>query len=210
MAGSEIYDRSRRAEDDYFRRRDAELMEKAREASRAAAAARVEQAGAGERQLLGDALGVHDAAILGPLHAAGMRASHGVLLEWLPAIDIAWVDDIEMEEREELRRQFAVDPQANASGLALLSEWLFLRPPREALMAARQALRSRLDAMDPTTRQDVVARIVARCEAVGRASGGVLGFWALSWDERARIDGLRESLGDRSVEPMEGPIEIAH
>ena len=204
MTDSASLDRSRRAEDDYFRRKDAELLAKARAAL---GAQRVDQDFEYERRLLSDAIGLHHLDVVVPLHTAGLRADSVVLLEWLPAVEVAWVDDIEVREREELRRQFAEGPDSGPSAMALLTEWLFVRPPHEAIVAAKRALRHRLEALDPTSRRDMLGRIVARCEAVGRASGGLLGLGALSWNEGARIDGIREDLGD---EPEPLPVDIPH
>jgi len=204
----DLYDRSRRAEDDYFRRKDAELIE-AGAAPTASGKTPIDAAGEFELRILGDALGVHERDLIVPLHAAGLRAASAVLIEWLPAIEVAWIDDVDLAEREELRRQFAADPQSSGPALALLTEWLFVRPPLEAMVAARRVMRRRLDASDADNRRVMLGRIVSRCEAVGCASGGFFGLGAMSWDEQARIDVIRESLGDDLSPPAEA-IEIPH
>ena len=202
---NDFNERARLAEDDYFRRRDAELIERAR-LSRAQAAVSVPERSAGEQALV-DALHTEDAGLVGALHAAGLNASNTSLLEWLPAIEVAWVDDVDMHEREELRRQYATDPASDGASLSLLTEWLFVRPPHEALLAARQALRHRLDALPEAERTERVQQIVRRCEVVGHASGGIFGLGALSWEEHERIEAIKEALGDDS-NPLEGPVEI--
>lgn len=207
---NERYEQARRAEDDYFRRRDAELIERARQA-RAQATAQTAYAPERSRdeQALVDALGLEDAAVVGPLYAAGLKASSVALLDWLPAIEVAWVDDVDMHEREELRRQYATDASADGPSLSLLTEWLFVRPPHEALLAARQALRHRLDALPEADRRARIRDIVGRCETVGRASGGIFGLGTLSWDEQERIDEIKEALGEEPS-PLTGPVEIPH
>lgn len=202
---NDFNERARLAEDDYFRRKDAELIERARQA-RARATASVPDQSAGEQELV-HALHTADAALVSALHAAGLNASNTSLLEWLPAIEVAWVDDVDMHEREELRRQYATDPASDGASLSLLTEWLFVRPPHEALLAARQALRLRLDALPETERTARLQQIVRRCEVVGRASGGLFGLGALSWEEHERIEAIKESLGDDS-NPLAGPVEI--
>ncbi|MFN7914320.1 MAG: hypothetical protein U0Q55_03200 [Vicinamibacterales bacterium] len=206
---NELYERARRAEDDYFRRKDAELIERAREArAQGTATAASPQRSEGEQALV-DALGIEDPAVVGPLHAAGLSASNVSLLDWLPAIEVAWVDDVDMHEREELRRQYATDPASDGASLSLLTEWLFVRPPHEALLAARQALRRRVDALPEPERRSRIQAIVQRCETVGHASGGIFGLGTLSWDEQARIEAIREALGDEP-DPLNGPVEIPH
>jgi hypothetical protein len=204
---NDFNERARLAEDDYFRRRDAELIERARLA-RAQPPAPVTERSAGEQALV-DELHIEDPALVGALHAAGLDASNTSLLEWLPAIEVAWVDDVDMHEREELRRQYATDPASNGASLSLLTEWLFVRPPHEALLAARQALRRRLDALPEAERSARVRQIVRRCEVVGHASGGIFGLGALSWEEHDRIEAIREAIGD-DTDPLKGPVEIPH
>jgi len=125
MTNTNANDRARLAEDDYFRRRDAELIEQARQARVQASA---EGALALETRELADALGVHDAGLVGTLHAVGFRAGNSGLLDWLPAIDVAWVDDLDLRERHELRVLMAADPRAAARSLTLMTEFLFIPP----------------------------------------------------------------------------------
>lgn len=205
----ELYERARLAEDDYFRRKDAELIERARQARAPAAAAATVRERPADEQALALALGTADDAVIGSLYAAGLRASNVALLEWLPAVEVAWVDDVDMHEREELRRQFATDPssEGQSQSLSLLTEWLFVRPPHEALLAARQVLRHRIDGLPEPERRALVQAILRRCDAIGRASGGIFGLGALSWDEQDRIDAVKEALGEE-ISPLTGPVEI--
>lgn len=205
---NELYERARLAEDDYFRRKDAELIERARE-RRAAAGAPSSIERSDDEQALAVALGLTDDGIVRSLHAAGLRAVNVALIDWLPAVEVAWVDDVDMHEREELRRQFATDPASDGQSLSLLTEWLFVRPPHEALLAARQALRHRLDGLPEAERRERIQAILRRCEAIGRASGGIFGLGALSWDEQDRIDAVKEALGEE-LTPFTGPAEIPH
>lgn len=207
MAISETHDRARRYEDDYFRRRDAELIAKAR-----AAAARPEPdtASRQERTRLGDALGLHAPHIIEPLYEAGLRSGTIGLLEWLPAIEVAWIDGVDAREREELSRQFEATAGPDGLGVSLLNEWLYGRPPHEAMIAAKQALRHQLDQLDADTRQDALRRIASRCEVVGRVSGGWFGIGTLSDAERTFIERVREDLGDATVSDNVLPGEIPH
>ena len=195
MAVSEVDDRAGRTEDEDFRRKDAELIARAR-------------AFLSERQQLGDALGLHAPDIIAPLHDAGVRADTVGLLEWLPAIEVAWIDGVDAREREELSRQFEMTAGPDGLGVSLLNEWLYGRPPHEAMIAAKRALRHQLDHLDAEARQDALQRIAARCEVVGRLSGGWFGIGTLSNEERAHIDRVREDLGDPTVSDDVLPGEI--
>lgn len=207
MTSTNANDRARLAENDYFRRRDAELIAQARQAREQASA---ESALALEMRELADALGVHDAGSLGGLHAAGFRAGNTGLLDWLPAIDVAWVDALDVRERHELRVQMAADPRAEARSLTLMTEFLFI-PPSETLMAAaREVLRRQLAAMDPAARRTRLAALVERSAAVAVASGGVWILGAVSGEERRRIVAIRTGLGEPEPDLLAGPAEFPH
>lgn len=207
MTGTDLHERAARRENESFGNKNAALMKQAPEWLSGSGANRAAEF---ERRMLGDALGIHDEDVVGPLYALGLRCRTTVLLEWLPAIEVAWIDNVDVHERWELRRQFAEDPRTGTAGVALLTEWLFVRPPHEAMVAARRALRCRLESSDVVSRRQMLDRIVSRCEAVGRSSGGLFGRGALSWNERSRIDVIREALGDEPILPFSEAMSFPH
>jgi hypothetical protein len=208
MTESSMFDRSRRAEDEYFRRRDAELVAKARAALRLGPVD--EPAIDAELRELAEAIGLGQADLVVPLHTAGLRAENVALLEWLPAVEVAWIDDVDRREREALRTRFGEVADQGTNGTALLTEWLFVRPPHEAMIAARRVLRHQLESLDAGPRRDMLRRIVSRCQAVGRASGGLFGLGAISGDELDRINEIRDELGGHSTTEYPLPAEIPH
>lgn len=175
--------RSRRAELDYFHRLDTELVDRAR----AAHLARQRQ------DELAAALGTHDAEAVNRLYVWGMRADSAALLEWLPALEVAWLDGADEGERQLFRERFnATAPPAAAR--QLLEEWLARRPSHALFAAGRIAIRRRLQRQPEAERLASIDRIVRLCEDAGRAAGGVLGFGALSNDERHHIEYIRHDL----------------
>ena len=184
MTNSDTTDRSRLAEDAYFRRKDAEILDRAREIERVAR----------ERAALAQALGALDADACEPLFAQGLRASTAELVEWLPAVEVAWVDGADEAERHALRVHVTVEGRASAEGMVLLDGWLTQRPPEEFFLAGRGAIKARLGGLDADEREDVVARIVALCEATGRAAGGYFGLGSLSSNERHQITHIQRDL----------------
>ena len=184
MVQFDTADRSRLAEDEYFRRKDAEILHRAREAERVAR----------ERAALAEALGAPDPDVCDQLHACGLRASTAALVEWLPAVEVAWLDGADEAERHALRVHFNVDHRASAEGMALLDGWLTRRPPEELFAAGRLALKARLHALGADERESLLARILALCEATGRAAGGYFGVGSLSSDERRQITVIQGDL----------------
>lgn len=140
------------------------------------------------------ALRLGDGEVIGTLHAHGVRAETAAVLEWVPAVDVCWLDGADVAERHALCVQFGTDDVGTPEGVALLQHWLTTRPPQALFDAGRRALRLRLALLDPADRGEVIDRIVARCEAAGRAAGAGFGVGALSTDERERIRQLRADL----------------
>ena len=184
MVHFDTTDRSRLAEDEYFRRKDAEILHRAREAERLA----------GERAALAEALGALDPDSADRLHACGLRASTAALVEWLPAVEVAWLDGADGAERHALRVHFNVDDRTSAEGMALLDGWLTRRPPEALFVAGRLAVKARLHALGAEEREAVLARILGLCEATGRAAGGYFGVGSLSSDERRQITVIQGDL----------------
>lgn len=140
------------------------------------------------------ALGLGDGDVVVTLFAHGLRAHTVPLVEWLPAVDVCWLDGADAAERHALRVQYAADDRSTTDGLALIDRWLTERPPARLFEAGRRALRVRLAALDPDARDEMLATVVARCEAAGRAGGAGFGVGPLSFVERDRIAQLRRDL----------------
>ena len=147
-----------------------------------------------ELAALGEALGVTNASVLRNLYTYGLRASTAAVLEWVPAVDVCWLDGADAGERNALRVQLAADDRATVEGLALLDAWLTSRPVAEFFEAGRQAIRLRVRGLDDAAREATLDRIVAICEAAGRAGGGGFGVSALSKKERRHIEAIRRDL----------------
>ncbi len=176
--------RGRAAEDEYFRRRDAEYLQRAQEVGRVTR----------ERIALADALSSSDLDAVDTLHAHGLRASTASMVEWLPAVEVAWLGGVDAAERRAVWSRFAAQEGSASDGAALLERWLQIRPPEALFLTGRRVLTDRLRALDERTRQSTQARILTTCEAAGRASGGVFNLGGLAADERQSIESLRRDL----------------
>ncbi len=184
MSTFDTTDRARLAEDEYFRRKDAETLQRTREAERMAQ----------ERAALAEALGSPDPAACDQLYAGGLRAASAELVEWLPAVEVAWLDGTDEAERHALRVHLNVAGRASTETTDLLNSWLTHRPSDALFAAGRTALRTRLLTLGADDREALLARVVALCEATGRAAGGYFGLGALSSQERSHIAVIRRDL----------------
>ena len=117
-------DRERALEEEYFRKRDRELIEKMRKASAADDA----------RRAMENKTGVHDPALLQELEALGFTPETVVLLPFVPMVQMAWVEggvsDAERKLIVQLARVRGVE--AGSAADRQLAAWLASRPHADA------------------------------------------------------------------------------
>jgi tellurite resistance protein len=126
-----------------------------------------------------------------PIHAA---ASSVVLASLLPAIQVAWADGTIQERERALILKLADESglAADAEAMARITGWLATPPTDQEMRLALDELR----ALDPSHEQG--GRVLEWAQAVARADGGILGFGAISKDERAVLGELEAALGPRA------------
>jgi hypothetical protein len=179
-------DRGRALEEEYFRKREQELIEKLRR--RAAAEAELRQ--------LGEQAGVADEEILRDLRDLGYTPETVMLLHLVPLIQMAWaeggVSDRERELIVEAARARGVE--AGSSADQQLAEWLTMRPSEQLFERTLRAIRAFLDARPAEEREASQRELLSLSTAIASASGGVLGFGAVSAEERALLARLSSEL----------------
>ena len=183
-----LAERGRSLEDDYFRKQDLELIEKMR---RTAAA---EQA----RAELGQRVGLTDPELLRQLEELDFTPDTVVLLPLVPAVQLAWAEGgVSAAERDllvQLARRRGVEEGSAAD--RTLAQWLAARPSAEVFAHATRLIRAMLAA--PGALDLTAAELVAHCEAIAAASGGLLGRNRVSAEERRLLSALADELQARS------------
>jgi hypothetical protein len=185
--------RGRTSEDEYFARRDRELIETGRKKA----------ADAAELRRLGEALGLSDEDLLAKLHAAGFGPSHVALVPVMPALEVAWSDgavgEAEGEVLKEQLRRYSDGQQPSAEAIAKLDDFLLTRPPDHIFDQARRAAQIAVAKAGEGERRELATRIVADARAVAEAGGGFLGLGTVSTPERRALDALAAALGVSST-----------
>jgi hypothetical protein len=184
---SDQFDKPSRSEDEYFHRRDRELLEQKRRAEAEVAA----------RQALASALGITNDDLMQRLQAQGITPELTVLLPWLPAIQVAWLKSLTSAERDWLRDHIRANqaPPFEGAAAARLEEWLAASPSDQLYAAAREALALQLATLGPDAAAALRDKVLEAARGVSAASGGVLGIGSVSSDEKAALDGLARQLG---------------
>ena len=171
-----LRDRGRALEDDYFRKRDNELIEKIR---------RHAEMGA-ERRRFGQQAGVADEEILSDLQTLGFTSETVKLLHLVPLVQMAWaeggVSDGERDLIVGAARSRGIQPGSAAD--RQLAAWLAERPSGELFEKTLRAIGAILHAVPAAEREASRRDLLAYSTAIASASGGILGFRAVSEEER--------------------------
>ncbi len=176
-------DRRRAMEDEYFRKRDQELTEKARLQAQEDAA----------RRQLAERSGIADAELLRTVQLLGYTAETVPLLRVMPLLEVAWADgsvsDAERQIIVAAARERGVEPGSTAD--VQLAEWLTNCPPEALRDGSLTVLHACMQTQTPDERSD----LLAACSAVASASGGVFGFRKISDRERQMLDRISRDFG---------------
>lgn len=182
--------RGRALEEEYFRKKDRELIERMRQAAAA------EQA----RGEMGRKTGLQDPASLRELQELGFTPETVILLPVVPLLEMAWAEgDITPAERSllvKLARRRGVEESSPAD--AQLMEWIASRPDAMVFERARRLIAAMLssDVEQPALTPD---DLVAHCEQIAAASGGILGsrLGSISSEEKVLLSRIASDLKAR-------------
>ena len=188
MVDKDIFaERGRSLEEDYFRKKDRELIERMRQAAAS------EQA----RAEMGHKVGISDPALLAELEALGFTPDTVMLLPLVPIVQVAWLEGgVSAAERAlvlKLARSRGITEGSAAD--RKLAGWLDANPGEQVFAQATRLIRAMLDSPDhgELTADD----LVKQAEAIAAASGGILGINKISAEERQLLTALAEQLKGR-------------
>jgi hypothetical protein len=182
-------ERGRALEEDYFRKKDRELIEKIRQTAVA------EQV----RKDLGEKTGLDDPALRQELQDLGFTPDTVGLLPLVPVIQMAWAEGgITSAERELiLRLAKSRGVEVGSPAGRQLTEWLTSRPDEAVFTRARRLIRAMLDSGSAQAGDLNADSLVKYCEDIASASGGILGIGRISAEERALLSSIAEDLKAR-------------
>ena len=176
--------RGRAVEEDFFRKKDRELVEKLRSVV----------AAHDPRRTLGDATGLADVGLLQELHDLGFTPETVSLLPLVPAVQTAWAEGGVSHAERDLIVKIARS-RGILSGSAAdrqLTDWLIRRPDEAVFTRANRLIGALLDA--GTFGTLTVADVVHQAEQIAAASGGILGLGCVSAEEKALLTQLDADL----------------
>ena len=183
-----LHERGRALEEEYFRNKNRELVDKMKQLERDAEVLRGIAAHAG----------VDDPEAVRELQKLGFTPDTVGLLPLVPLVQVAWADgsitEAERDKIVELARSRGVVDGSAAH--VQLRAWLADRPTSAVFDGATRLIRAVLDA--PGGEKKMTGdELVAYCEEIASASGGLFGLRRISAEERAILTSLASQFKNR-------------
>jgi hypothetical protein len=179
-------ERGRSLEEEYFHRKERELIDKMR----------VRAAADDQRRRLGEMAGVADEEVLSDLQALGYTPETVMMLYLVPVIQIAWAEGgVSQKERDLIVK--AARSRGITEGTPCdqqLSLWLTTRPSDEMFEKSLRAIRTLLQAQPTDARDASEKDLLSLATAIASASGGIVGFGAVSAEERQMLSHISDEL----------------
>jgi hypothetical protein len=184
-----LHDRGRALEEEYFRRKDRELIEKIRQKAVAEDSQRA----------LGALTGVTDPEVLRELQSLGFTPDTIALLPLMPVLQVAWaeggVTPVERHLIEKLANARGIAPGSGAD--AQLMDWLANRPSDAVFSGAARLIHALLESGSSLTSDLTADGLVDYCEQVASVSGGIFGLGRVSREERDLLASIARDLKGR-------------
>ena len=181
--------RGRALEEEYFWKKDRELIEKIRQTAAAEEA----------RKDLGRKAGLDDPQLLKELEQLGFTPDTVGLLPLVPIVQMAWAEGgVTKAERDSivrLARSRGIEEGSAAD--RQLTEWMTNQPAEAVFTGARRLIRAMLDAGAAPTGTLSADDLVKYCEEIASASGGFLGIGRISAEERTMLSSIAADLHAR-------------
>jgi hypothetical protein len=189
MSEGDYGNRPHAMEDDYFYKKDRELIEKMRRAA-ADEKARSEMAAQ---------IRINDPGLIKDLGELGFTPETVKVLPLMPIVQLAWAEGgVSADERKlvvSLARNRGINEGSPAD--QLLADWMTRAPAPEVFSNAMRLIRAMLDAA-PAGGDAITADDIMRyCELIAAASGGIFGIGKVSSEERATLAQIAAELKKR-------------
>ena len=187
-------------EEEYFGRKNQELIEKLRERREREA----------DRQKMAEMMGVDDQEVLEALQDLGYTSETIMLLHIVPLVEVAWAEggaaDREREMIFKIAKARGVQPGSVAH--EMLSHWLENKPSERFFENSLRAIRVIFDLLPEDQRKAGRRDLISYCAQIASAvSSGIFGPGGISDDERALIAHIASEIGQGREETVRKVIE---
>jgi hypothetical protein len=182
-------------EEEYFGRKNQELIQKLRERREREA----------DRQKMAEMMGVDDQEVLEALQDLGYTSETIPLLHIVPLVEVAWAEGGVADKEHELIFKIAEARGIQPDGVAheMLSHWLENRPSDRFFDNSLKAIRLIFDLLPEEQRIAGHKDLIAYCSQIASAvSTGIFGRGGINDEERALIERIASEIGQGREETV--------
>ncbi|MCI0524376.1 MAG: hypothetical protein L0Y75_03850 [Acidobacteria bacterium] len=196
MSEKDIFvEREHWLEEEYFRKKNQELVEKMRE----------RQAREADRQKMSEMTGVSDQDALEALQDLGFTADTVQLLHLVPLVEVAWAEggvaDRERELIFKVAQSRGVEP--GSAAYEKLSHWLEEKPSERFFENTLRAIRVVLELLPAEQRVAARRDLISYCSQIAEVvEGGILGRGRITDEERMLIAHIATEIGQGREEAV--------
>jgi hypothetical protein len=189
MSDRDIFaERERWLEEEYFRRKNRELVENLHR----------QHARQAERLQIAEVIGVADQDVIDALQDMGYTAETVQLLYLIPLVQVAWSEGGPADREREMILKIAQTRGIKPAGLAHqhLIQWLTIKPSEQFFADNLQAIRVIFELLPPEQREAGRRDLIAACSQIASiVEGGIMGRAQISEEERLLIDHIAAEIG---------------
>jgi hypothetical protein len=192
MSDGILKERGKSLEEQFFARRDAQLVEELKERQRAEDA----------RDSLASALGIDGQSVPDELIALGLAPEEITAFSLVPLVVVGWADGHldDKERRAILAAAAQAGIDAESAPYRLLVRWLDQQPPDTLIAAWRSYVSALCGSLSPEARQELQRDVVGRARRVAEAVGGLLGLGGkVSVREKRALQDIESAFEHRSA-----------
>lgn len=187
-------------EEEYFGRKNQELIEKLRE----------RRARDADRQKMAEMMGIDDQEVLEALQDLGYTSETIPLLHIVPLVEVAWTEGGVADREREMIFKIAEARGVPPDGVAheMLSHWLENKPSERFFDNSLRAIRVIFDLLPEDQRLAGRRDLIAYCSQIASAvSSGIFGSGGINDEERALIARIASEIGQGREETVRRVIE---
>jgi hypothetical protein len=189
MSDRDIFaEREHWLEEEYFRRKNQELVEKLHR----------QQARQAERRQIAEIIGVADQDLIDALQDLGYTAETVQLLFLIPLVQVAWSEGGAADREREMILKVAETRGIKPASLAHqhLIQWLAVKPSIQFFEENLHAIRVIFELLPPEQREAGRRDLIAACSQIASiVEGGIMGRARISDEERLLIDHIAMEIG---------------